>query len=504
MNKPIDPKKTIHSSNYYAFSFKENIYSEKIDEEAIGRYFSILKNPLLKYKDKPSKELYEYNTTLLGEVNIEEIEHIERWLIDNLDKIKFDEKNKDYIKIFFIYEDVSLTRKSYVREQTRYESCNLFNKNMYNKKINGEIYGLSNNNMGLNSKKPYLANLDRNINEPYLISIPDAIIQKKFFEFLEASVKNKVYKIYFDSKNNKISTDRVSNGYELSLYPEKNEAVIFGYKQYVKEISEIKIKIDEHINEYSGEMDEKAKNRKSERYGVFDNRYKVFSKIDEVFFYNFLIRNLDNLDDVDIRESRLKLNLISYGNIISSWINYNKEKNFKIILDDLFVDSAIYSICQGHNNKAISQLNYYLSLKNYFNPGEGEKYMKLREIMKTKIRSAEEYDFENDDECLFGIGQMIRYILSRNNMGDKNLTFMQRLFQINKSEELLKEIRLLMKKYAHLISVNYNTNESILATRIIQYEFKNSKIDDKWLLAGFLEINYVYNEKKTNEKKIEI
>ena len=116
----------------------------------------------------------------------------------------------------------------------------------------------------------------------------------------------------------------------------------------------------------------------------------------------------------------------------------------------------------------------------------------------------EEYDFENDDECLFGIGQMIRYILSRNNMGDKNLTFMQRLFQINKSEELLKEIRLLMKKYAHLISVNYNTNESILATRIIQYEFKNSKIDDKWLLAGFLEINYVYNEKKTNEKKIEI
>ena len=59
MNKPIDNKKTIHSSNYYTFAFKENVFKTKVNEEAIKRYFSILKEPTLKYKDKKARELYQ-------------------------------------------------------------------------------------------------------------------------------------------------------------------------------------------------------------------------------------------------------------------------------------------------------------------------------------------------------------------------------------------------------------------------------------------------------------
>ena len=52
MNKSMDNKKAIHSSNYYSFFFKENSYEDNINKEAIERYFLILKNPLKKYKDK--------------------------------------------------------------------------------------------------------------------------------------------------------------------------------------------------------------------------------------------------------------------------------------------------------------------------------------------------------------------------------------------------------------------------------------------------------------------
>ena len=42
MNKSIDNKKAIHSSNYYSFFFKENSYEDNINKEAIERYLSLI------------------------------------------------------------------------------------------------------------------------------------------------------------------------------------------------------------------------------------------------------------------------------------------------------------------------------------------------------------------------------------------------------------------------------------------------------------------------------
>ncbi|ERT59130.1 hypothetical protein [Peptoniphilus sp. BV3C26] len=204
-NKSMDFKKLIQSSNYYSIFFKENIYPkeesakiilsriyelldsgkfslDKIDEEksifkeeiyagldfedvekfkkffsSILRYFDTLKDPYTKYKDKESKVLYEENENILGIVNTEEVEKIRNWLIKNLDKFNLNPDNKTYFKIFFVYEDKEKTKRAYKREQERYLRSNSFNKNKYNKEIDGKIFGLSNNNMGLNEKNPISA-----------------------------------------------------------------------------------------------------------------------------------------------------------------------------------------------------------------------------------------------------------------------------------------------------------------------------------------------------------
>ena len=59
MNKPIDPKKVIHSNSYLSFFVKkDSIVSGKLTEAVIDGYYGILENPgEKKYKnpEKPSK-----------------------------------------------------------------------------------------------------------------------------------------------------------------------------------------------------------------------------------------------------------------------------------------------------------------------------------------------------------------------------------------------------------------------------------------------------------------
>ena len=50
MDKPVDPKKVIHSNNYLSFWVKqESLGNGKLNQEAIDRYFDVLKNPEKKY-----------------------------------------------------------------------------------------------------------------------------------------------------------------------------------------------------------------------------------------------------------------------------------------------------------------------------------------------------------------------------------------------------------------------------------------------------------------------
>ena len=554
-NKSMDFKKLIQSSNYYSIFFKENIYPkeesakiilsriyelldsgkfslDKIDEEksifkeeiyagldfedvekfkkffsSILRYFDTLKDPYTKYKDKESKVLYEENENILGIVNTEEVEKIRNWLIKNLDKFNLNPDNKTYFKIFFVYEDKEKTKRAYKRERERYLRSNSFNKNKYNKEIDGKIFGLSNNNMGLNEKKPYLSNFDRIINEPYLISTEDAEIQKTFFDYLDNLVRRQIYRVYFDIKREKILENDFDlnedfKGYELFLYPDKNEAAILSYKQYTKNLFDIDITFKEYIKENYGKdaKEDDIKKQKS-KYSYMTKRSDVMKNVDWVYFYNYFYKNRDNLENLNIKDGNLKLIIINHGQNALNFILNGKEKYFEKNLGSLMFDSIKYSLSNNYFNKAIAQFNYYLSFKDYFEKNIGGLFMTLQKDMKEKIRSGGNFEFESDEEFLFGIGQILRYLLDKSNIGDKNLTFIREYLDNDNPKKIVEKLKRLIVRYGHNIKVIKNSNLNGLISKVLSYEYKGKKVDDKYIICGFLDEVYIYNKKNNSEEK---
>lgn len=497
--KPIDSKKSIHSSNYYSFFFKENSYEDKINKDAIERYFSILKNPLKKYKDKNAKNLYLENEEKLGGVNVDEAEKIEKWLVENIDNkniFDIDTSSKDYFKIFFVYEDEEKTKKAYQREQDRYLLTNLFNKNKYNIEVNGKTFGVSDDNLGINDKKPYLENLSRKVKQPYLISADTAKLQNLFFSYLSSSVKRGYKRIYFNTGNKEISLEKNKNfiGFELFLYPEKNEAAILDYNIYSKDFDDIEIQISQYIEEY---LPENAKaediSKREEKYGLVTEKNTLLNKIDSVFFYNYYQRNKYNLENLNIKELNFKMIILNYGKSLEFAIVNNKNKEMVRILDRLLEDSIKYSLVNGYNTKAITQFNYYLSLKEYFEKKE-ENYMDFQENMKRKLESAGEISLEGDKEIFFAVGQVLRKLLNYSNIGDKNLTFIRNFLGGQKTSRIIENLEHLLVTYAHNISAkDVRLNRAV--SQILVHKFDNKKAEDRWIIAGFLEESYLYGKK---------
>lgn len=497
--KPIDSKKSIHSSNYYSFFFKENSYEDKINKEAIERYFSILKNPLKKYKDKNAKNLYLENEGKLGGVNVDEAEKIEKWIVENIDNkniFDIDTSSKDYFKIFFVYEDEEKTKKAYQREQDRYLLTNLFNKNKYNIEVSGKTLGVSDDNLGINDKKPYLENLSRKVKQPYLISADVAKLQNLFFSYLSSSVKRGNNRIYFNTGNKEISFEKNKNfiGFELFLYPEKNEAAILDYNIYSKDFDDIEIQISQYIEEY---LPENAKaediSKREEKYGLVTEKNTLLNKIDSVFFYNYYQRNKYNLENLNIKELNFKMIILNYGKSLEFAIVNNKNKEIVRILDRLLEDSIKYSLVNGYKTKAITQFNYYLSLKEYFEKKE-ENYMDFQENMKRKLESAGEISLEGDKEIFFAVGQVLRKLLNYSNIGDKNLTFIRNFLGGQKTSRIIENLEHLLVTYAHNISAkDVRLNRAV--SQILVHKFDNKKAEDRWIIAGFLEESYLYGKK---------
>ena len=106
MNKPLDPRKVIHSNNYYSFWVKkESIVNGKLTEEVIDQYYEILEEPGKKYDKGKVLELYQAVEESLGSVKQDILKKNKAWIKEHIFSIKefipVDLEKKDYLKIFF-------------------------------------------------------------------------------------------------------------------------------------------------------------------------------------------------------------------------------------------------------------------------------------------------------------------------------------------------------------------------------------------------------------------
>lgn len=334
MNKPIDQKKIIQSNNFLSFWVKkESITNGKLTEEIIDNYYRILSNPYNKYTKPKDKELYSAAEKEAGEINQEKLQKIKNWIKNNIFNLPFELKGKDYLKIFFICDDTD-----FATEGKRYILPNIFNKNEYNITIGENVMGLPNENMGLNSKKPYLDNKNRKITVPIMSDTKDIMIRKKFFDYLWNLASLGKLNLYFDINKNcikpydfKSSPTSEFNGYYLRIKKDKNEAaiidmdIITSYKPELKKPLFIDNVIGMDIERLEGH-----------RYGRITKLHEVKDIINNELFSKFLIPNFfTEPKDISINDTTLKECIMIARNPLFNWFYKGYDNDIFHVIDKI-------------------------------------------------------------------------------------------------------------------------------------------------------------------------
>ena len=482
MNKPMDSKKTIHSNQIYSFFIKkDSIRENKLTKSIIEGYKKNLLNPEEKYNGKEAKELYKNIANKLPEIEKETVEKIFLWIETNINEDLLEDSKKDYLKIFFVKSDLDISLELFKNEHKRYLIPNIFNSNDYNKKIEETIYGLSNNNMGLNAKKTFLENKTRKISTPYLVDTEEILLQYAFYNYLLPEVKQGNYFIYFTENEiiPKTYKDACPNGARYLLNATYSKDID------IKNFNIISKSDSQEINiNFREILHQKRKDSDEIEYGNL-NREKIMNNINKILFYNSLLGNFLASDgDLDIKDIEIKKLLMKYRNAFYKWFYLNDETEVKKSIKKIYLDAVMVAIGNGHLFKANQQLDLGFCLEEYFYKKSElmEEIMSIKEVFLNHTLSEEDWELLNDEEYFFAVGQILAYINYMRNSKAKSLNFIKQLTFIKNPTILKEKIKKIVISYSHIFETkNKKINRTI--SNISLYQPKEIKIDI--LLAGF-------------------
>lgn len=500
MNKPIDSKKIIHSNNYLSFFIKKDKFPTKDGEEkklsldVIEGYYLNLINPYLKYKSGKPKEIYKAIEDSIGEVNSNEVNKIKKWIIENIFELGRVYSGKNYLKIFFDYPI-----EDYIRENKRYIIPNIYNKNDYNFKIGEVVYGLPNDNMGLNSKKPYLENKTRKIRIPNLVNTEEVLMQRKFFDYLmnfatEGKVNIYISDKIYARKNAELPPDdfdgiflRIKKGKELEIIAFDK---IVGYKEELLKKLDYKNLLGVNIIINEDEVN----------YYEYGDKKIIQKLINEVFFSKYLINNyFTEAKDISLKDNNVKKNLLVAREGIFNWLYKGNSNGINKLLDKVSINLIKGSLERGYINNSNKQFNLRWALKGYFEGGKDMAII-IREIkdeLRRKMDSKQDNYIGSDEEYCFAIGQLANYFISQSKAAKKPQFLINNLVNTKSNEVVKQNLKQLYKKY------NYKEEMNTLRVRnlysmILVYEL-DGKLNEDMILAGFLS-NSLFYEKSDKEE----
>ncbi|KGM94301.1 CRISPR-associated protein Csh1 [Clostridium novyi A str. 4552] len=499
MNKPIDSKKVIHSNNYLTFFIKkDSVSSGKLNNEIIHNYYKVLRNPSSKYsKSKEKLKMYEEAEKELGKVNEKRLDKIEQWIVNNVyDLVPKDSKEKTYLKIFFKY-DLS----EYEKESKKYLIPNIYNNTDWNSYIEDTLYGLPNNNMGLNSKKPYLENKTRKTTIPFLISLKEVLLQKKLFDFLMNMANKRKVNIYINKEkiialnnNESLNEDfqgiymRIKKGKELEIL---DFDVIEDYKVRLRE--PIKIQNVLKINY------DKLDRNPQDMYKQINLVESLKSLVNEILFSKFLNTNyFTEPKDLSINNSNLKMNLLLSRDVLFNWFVKGREQGAREALNRVSLSLIKGAINNGYIVKASEQFNLRCALKEYFE-GDGISMADVLKGVKDSLRKKIniEYDentpsIENDQEYYFAVGQLTGYFISLNKSKNRPHSLANPVINARNDKRIKGELIKLYKKYNYTIPYIKGRFENLMAM-VKSYE-PTGNVQDDLIIAGYLHSNLIYEK----------
>lgn len=501
MNKPMDTKKVIHSNQVYAFFIKKNVIFDKLKKEILEGYKNNILDPYQKYKIKESLEIYESIEKELNPIDKELGNKIFEWVESNIYKlVEKGTKESNYLKIFFISASKENSIENFKNEYKRYTIPNIYNSNIYNEKINNIVYGLPNNNMGMNPKKIYLENKTRKIKVPYLASVQEILLHKSLFDYLLILAKLGKTFVYFNEHEiegrEPLDSPYSGANYLLKISYSK-DVEIKSFEIISSDIKKRKInlKLEEIID--LGNI-----SKKEIEYGNLGWK-EILDAINNLFFNTLFSKTLAFYnEELDIKDIELKRIVFHYRNAFYRWLYLNDNSQLKEKMNNLLVDSVLFSLKNSYLLKIKHQLNFWLALEKRFNEGSNIMggIIRVSKVFRENLANKEEWFFKNDAEYAYAIGQFLSFINIKRNSKNKDASFLREVLPIKNNKILKDKLERIFTKYKNYIN---SRNRKLCETigNIMEYtpEENMGKVTC-YLIAGFCKSIAFYEKEAVNDE----
>jgi len=469
------PKKTIHNNNYLTLFMKI--------EEFLNVEFTHIEDKLFKkvlsFKSFDSKNekkiLQNYCHIIKSLSRKKDVARKLKILKQKFDSIQIVAKEyplKEYIRIFFD-KDIDV----YKSENSIYLALKIYNDNKYSIEADSVVYGLSNFNMGLNSKKPYLEHKTKKLTSPIMITSEFALETKIFFDWLGLQ---------------KYKTDLLANMF-LNRYSDNGKPVINDFDYIPLKIEKLQESIT--VKNYL-HIKDKSDFEISELW-------QLENTVDETFYNKQLKFNYFN-DDLKVSQyvsKNLQTLILQTKYAMVNYFRKYHEREFYQVVTKYGTNFVLEHLRQRDEKKyyfaelkAKESLNLKFSLLQH----KGEKVMDIRAMQNKMIEKLESsnYDGLESDEFFYLSGQVIKYLLSKSKSGKKDADMLEPFLRAKSVKKLKDEIKFTFFKYKHEIGLNQTKFNNALA--IITAYDKEESIDSDSLLVGILSQNIFYMKKEEN------
>ena len=560
-NSPPKGKNQIHSASPYALFFRY-----KNDKTICQRLLEI-KDRLSKTGYFEKIRSLTQNEDILNDTNSIEKAIKEKLATkyfikkigkNNLRKIK----NQDYIKIYFDYPidkvksfydeyspQMAFNKKGLFEDKEKYTTSKKYNCPVFNKKLE---LGVSDFLNTFNDKKPFNMHLTRNkLYDGFSALYSGKVIQNLslFENMLKLKIKvNKHNKNRFPNPfpifiSNKDAIDNEGNRVYFDLLKE-NQPI--SYRKIIESVCE-KSKNDlnlylifwnssnkiifydvDYVEDFKCELKNfEIKNifdLENFRYGNIKNIFDL-EDIFEKFFYTlkednehtYLLKNNYFSEKITIPRGEklppmVAIKFYQYNKAIFDAIYKEKINNITgYMFDDLCL-SIIKEQIKLNNDwnktyKIKEKLSLYISL--YKNFHKGEDLATIIKDLKQKLEALLENDemhLESDKEFAFASGQLIWYILSKNESASKTHSLLDIFISKNKVEEFKMAIAQHIQKYSH--AFKFYQNRSLfdkLVAEVMAYEPNQQTFKPliPLIMAGYFSKNSISEliYQKATEKK---
>ncbi|MBW2164601.1 MAG: hypothetical protein JRG74_00430 [Deltaproteobacteria bacterium] len=474
-NKAFGDKK-IHNVNYLSLfvkleSFTNTDPKKQLANGAIKKQFEDLKT-FKKFKKKEEKEILKvFKDKIDSQDRLNDIEKKYYLIKNNLDTIIETAKNNNvtnYIKIFFD-EDIG----KYKNESEFYYAIKIFNDIKYSKKIDKEIWGLSNANMGLNSKKQFLESKTKNNPVPFFITDKNALMLKRFFDWLKFQSYEDNYpleKNIFIKKHSK-NGEAIIDDFDFIPNEDERLSKSIYYKNYLIARDGKRIIEDNTI----------------------DLLWELEEKVDEIFYNNQLKNNYFNEVWNKLDKSFQNLIYITRAGVVN-YFKKHDDRAFYQIIKKYGTDFILEHIRHDRMLRAKLSLNLKFSLSAH----KGEVIMDIQAMQEKIIKKLESSNYENlkPDEFFYLSGQVAKYLIGQSKAHEKTVELLEPFLRSNNAQKIKKAIEFTYFKYKYKISLNYvKFNNALTLVMAFKGEDKLS-INMDAFLVGALSNNIFYIKKE--------